>query len=225
MEPRTLPAPDQPVAEHQPAIKRLDDGTMTIGKIAFDPKTREIRIPAEVNMTEGLLEFILVHVNGKIHESLLHTDISATNLNIAIKLLNYQASRELYLKLDDDGSLSGEFEEASPEEKKGSRVKLALEWKQDGETKSASINDLISHATTEKPMANEPWVYGGSFVVDGKFVAESSGDIIAIYLSNAAMINYSGKDNENDEVWLPHPKRVPEVGTPVTLIISPIESK
>ena len=72
-------------------------------------------------------------------------------------------------------------------------------------------------------MTNEPWIYGGSFVVEGDFVAESSGDIIAIFLSNAAMINFSGEDNQDDEVWSPHATRVPEIGTPVTVILSPFE--
>ena len=48
-----------------------------------------------------------------------------------------------------------------------------------------------------------------------------SGDIAAIFLSNAAIINFSGKDNNSDEVWLPFPKRVPPEGTKVTVIITP----
>ncbi|MFC7335730.1 YdjY domain-containing protein [Haloferula chungangensis] len=225
VEPRSLPAPDQKVAEHQADVTRLDDGRVKIGEILIDPKTREIRFPAEVNMDEGLLEFIVVHENGKIHESLLSTKISATKLNIAIKLLHYKASRELYLKLEEDGSLSSEFETASPEESQGAKMKIGFEWQEEGATKSASVNQWISHAATEQAMPNDPWVYGGSFVVDGTFVAESSGDIIAIFLSNAAMINFAGKDNQNDDVWLPHPNRIPEIGTPVTVVISPFEAK
>ncbi len=223
VEPLTLPAPDQTVAKHEPEITRLEDGRVKIGKILIDPKTREIRFPAQVNMREGLLEFIVVHENGKIHESLLCTKISATKLNIAIKLLHYKASRELYLKLEEDGSLGSEFQEASPEEKEGSRLRIGFEWQENGTTQTANITDWISHAATEKPMPNDPWIYGGSFVVDGTFVAESSGDIIAIFLSNAAMINFAGKDNQDDEVWLPHATRVPAEGTPVTVVISPFE--
>lgn len=223
VEPLSLPAPDQTVAKHEPEITRLEDGRVKIGEILIDPKTREIRFPAQVNMREGLLEFIVVHENGKIHESLLCTQISATKLNIAIKLLHYKASRELYLKLDEDGSLGSEFEEASPEEQEGSRLRIGFEWQENGVARTANITDWISHAATEKPMPNDPWIYGGSFVVDGTFVAESSGDIIAIFLSNAAMINFAGKDNQDDEVWLPHATRVPAEGTPVTVVISPFE--
>ena len=103
-------------------------------------------------------------------------------------------------------------------------MKIRLEWQQDGESRTATINELIHHAATEKPMAGDPWVYGGSYIEDGYFIAESSGDLIAIFLSNAAMINFSGKDNRSDEVWLPHPTRIPEVGTPVTVTLSPFPS-
>ncbi|WP_338687238.1 YdjY domain-containing protein [Haloferula helveola] len=223
VEPKSLPAPDQKVEPAKPAIERLEDGRMKVGEVTFDPKTREIRFPAEVNMTEGLLEFFVVHRNGKVHESLLLSDISATNLNIAFKLLKYKASRELYVKVEEDGSLSNEFEEATPEEKKESRLKLLVEWKDGEETKSVSANDLIAHAATEKAMPKSPWVYGGSFVYDGKFVAETSGDLMAIFLSNSALINFSGEDNELDDVWLPHPTRVPAQGTKVTVLIQPYE--
>lgn len=225
VEPKSLPAPDQPVADHEPAVTRLEDGTLRIGTITLDPKTRSIRFPTVVNMTEGLLEFAVVHTNGKIHESLLSTDISATQLNVAIKLLRYKASRELYHKLDPDGSLGNTFESATDEERKGSRMRIGVEWQEGGKTKAADISDWISHATTEKPMPGEAWVYGGSFLAEGRFVAEGSGDIVAIFLSNAAMINYSGEDNQNDDVWLPHATRVPEVGTPVTVVLSPYESR
>lgn len=224
VEPTTLPAPDQEVAPSQPAIEKLADGTMKIGKITFDPTTRRISFPAKINQTEGLLEFLLVHENGKIHESLLATDISATKLNVAFKLLKYQASRELYLKVEEDGSLSSEFEEASEEEKAKSRVRILIEREVDGETSSVEVREWINHATTEKGMPDDPWVYGGSFVHDGRFVAESSGDLVAIFLSNAALINYSGKDNELDEVWLPHPSRIPPEGTSVTVVIEPYKS-
>ncbi len=228
VEPSSLPAPDQPMAEARPAVEKNPDGTMTIGDVTFDPRSRSIRFPARINQTEGLLEFLLVHQNGKIHESLLVTDISATNLNLAFKLLRYKSSRELYYKVEEDGSLSGEFEEATPEEKKDSRVQVLIEWKPDAKEKRGGeivkARDWINHATTEKPMPDSPWVYGGSFIYEGRFVAESSGDLIAIFLSNAALINFSGKDNELDEVWLPHPSRVPPEGTPVTVIIEPYQS-
>lgn len=221
VEPKTLPAPDQAVEKAEPAIRRLDDGRLALGEILLDPKTRELRFPAEVNMTEGLLEFIIVHQDGKIHESLLHTRISPTKLNVGLKLLDYTASPELYFALEEDGSFSNEFETATEEQRKGSRLKIEVEWKDGERTRRHPINEWVAHAVTEQAMPAEAWIYGGSRVRDGRYEAEGSGDIAAIFLSRSAMINFSGKDNFNDEVWFPFAKRVPPVGTPVTVILSP----
>jgi hypothetical protein len=224
VEPRTLPAPDQPVAEVQPAVKKLDDTRYQIGEVIFDAKTREIRFPAAVNMAgDELLEFAIVHVNGKIHESLLHTEISATDLNLAFKLLRYPASAEFYLLQEEDGSYSNEFPEVPADVKEAARIDLSVEWKDAGKERKAKLHEWISHASTGKAMAADPWVYGGSGVYEGKFMAETSGDIAAIFLSNAALINFSGKDNHSDEVWLPFPKRVPPEGTKVTVVIAPFK--
>ena len=98
---------------------------------------------------------------------------------------------------------------------------MGVEWKDQGTTRTAKLNEWISNATTGQAMPADPWVYGGSIFYDGKFQAEATGDIAAIFLSNAALINFSGKDNTSDEVWLPFPKRVPPEGTKVTVVISP----
>lgn len=224
VEPRTLPAPDQPVAEVKPAVKKLDGDRLQIGEVIFNAKTREIRFPAAVNMAgEELLEFAIVHVNGKVHEALLITEVSATDLNIAFKLLRYQASAEFYPLMEKDGSYSNKFPEVPAEVKEAARIDLGVEWQEGDKTRTAKLHEWISHGSTGKPMAADPWVYGGSGIYEGKFMAETSGDLAAIFLSNSALINFSGKDNNSDEVWLPFPKRVPPEGTKVTVIIAPFK--
>lgn len=223
VEPRTLPAPDQPVVPVEPAVKELDGDRLQIGDVIFNRKTREIRFPAKVNMAGGeLLEFALVHVNGKVHESLLMTETSATSINLAFKLLRYPASSEFYAIIEKDGTMSNQFPEVPADVKAQSRVDIGVEWKDGDKTRTAKLNDWISHGSTGEQMpAADPWVYGGSGIHDGKFVADMTGDYIAIFLSNAALINFSGKDNNSDEVWLPFPKRVPPEGTNVTIVITP----
>jgi hypothetical protein len=224
VEPRTLPAPDQPVAAVQPTVKELDAERLQIGEVVFNRKTREIRFPAAVNMAgDELLEFLVVHANGKVHESLLVTEISATHLNLAFKLLRYPASSEFYAVQEADGSYSNRFPEVPAEVKEAARLDLSVEWEEGGKKRVAKLHEWISHGSTGQAMAADPWVYGGSGVFEGKFMAETSGDIAAIFLSNSALINYSGKDNNSDEVWLPFPKRVPPEGTKVTVVIAPFK--
>jgi len=223
VEPKSLPLPDQEMQPVKPSVEKLDGSRYRIGKITFDSKTREIRFPAAVNMSDGLLEFAIVHENGKIHESLLHTGISALNLNLAFKLLSYPASAELYMIPNETGGLSGDFHEVPEEVRKAARISMSVEWQDGGRTRKVPINEWIQYAVTGTAMPSGPWVYGGSAIYDGKFLAETTGDIAAIFITNASLINYPGEDNLNDTVWLAYPKRVPPEGTKVTVVIAPYQ--
>ncbi len=221
VEPKSLPAPDQAVEPVTPSVKKLDATRYQIGEVVFDRKTREIRFPTKVNMTEGLLEFLVVHQNGKVHESLLVTEVSPTHLNLAFTLLRYPPSKELYPLPNETGGVSDNFPEVPADVKAAARVSIEVEWTDEGKIRRVPVNEWIQHAVKSSAMPAGPWVYGGSDFHEGKFVAEISGDITAIFLSMAALINYPGTDNNNDDVWVPFPKRVPPEGTNVTVIIAP----
>ncbi|MEO5713308.1 MAG: YdjY domain-containing protein [Luteolibacter sp.] len=221
VEPKSLPAPDQPVAPVKPSVEKIDETHFRIDTITFDQKTREIRFPGKVNMIEGLLEFLLVHENGKVHESLLMTAISPTQLNLAFTLLRYPPSRELYPLPNDHGGASNDFPEVPSDVKAAARIAIDVEWKEDGKVRRFPANELIQHTVKNTSMPAGPWVYGGSEFSDGKYAPETSGDIMAIFLTNSALILYPGRDDDNDDVWTPYPKRVPATGTDVTIIITP----
>jgi hypothetical protein len=214
-------ASEPKAAEAKPAMVKLDDGRMKFGDIIFDPKTRQVRVPCSINMNEGLLEFAVVHENGKIHESLLITKCNPLHINVVMKLLRYVASEELYAIEREPGVLTGKFPEVPEATKKAARVVLKIEWQKDGKTQTINMADCIMHAETTQPMTQEPWVYGGSMVYEGAFLAEQTGDIASIFVSRGSLILYPGKQNDNDEVWLANPKRLPAQGTNVTFIIEP----
>jgi hypothetical protein len=223
VEPKSLPAPDQAVEPVKPSVKKLDATRYQIGEVIFDQKSREIRFPTKVNMTEGLLEFLVVHQNGKVHESLLSTEISPTHLNLAFTLLRYPESKELYPLPNEAGGASDNYPEVPPEIKAGARITIDVEWSDNGKTRRVPVNEWIQHDVKSTAMPAGPWVYGGSAFEEGKFTAETSGDIAAIFLSMQAIINYPGDDNIDDTVWTPFPKRVPPQGTNVTVIIAPYQ--
>ena len=224
LEPTSLPAPDQPMAPVEPVMRQLDESRLQIGGVTLDRRSREIRFPAEINMNEGLLEFIIVHVNGKVHESLLVTDISPIHLNLAFKLLRYTASPELYPIFREEGVSTGKFPEVDAATSAGARILIDVEWQQDGKTRRVPVNDLLQHVVKAQPMPAGPWVYGGSNFYDGKYSAEVTGDIAAVFLAASAMINYPGEGNDDDTIWIPFPRRVPDVGTKVTVVIAPFHT-
>ncbi len=215
------PSPNPPVVVPTAKVERLDETHFQIGEIKFESATREIRFPAAVNMTEGLLEYAIVHASGKLHEALLVTRISATHLNLALTLLHYQASPELYPLPNDKDGLTNQFPEVDQATQAAARVQVKITWDEAGKTRTVPLNEWIQHATNGSAMPETLWVYGGSEVSDGKLVAEATGDIMAIFTAKSALFNYPGKGHDDDTVWLPFPKRVPAVGTKVTVIIAP----
>jgi len=217
--------PEKPAEPAKPPIEKLDENNYRIGEVTLNKETREIRFPALVNLKDGLLEYLIVHQNGKIHESLFRTDVSPTSINLALTLLRYKPSKELYRIPKEPGVLSGDFYKEPEETKLASRITIEVEYEKDGEKKRIPVNDWIRHDTTGKAMPPTAWVYGGSEFYDGIFVPESTGDIAAIYLTNSTLINYPGDDNFNDEVWSSFSERIPELDTKITLIFAPYKEK
>lgn len=202
------------------AVEEIRADQLRIGTVVVNKKSREISFPAKVNMTEGLLELAVVHINGKIHESLFSTEARPVNVNIALKLMGYPGSEELFEILEEDYRPTGKFPEVSAEVREKSRLEVFVEWPVDGKPHRTPLNQLIYHEVLEQAMPSGPWLYTGSYMLRGQFKAEVSGDIISIYLFQSALINYLGEGRNSDEVWIPNPKTVPPVDTPVTIVIA-----
>ena len=207
-----------------PIFFQLDADRFKIGDVELNKQTRVIRFPAAINMREGLLEFVIVHEKGKVHESLLRTAINATHLNLALKVLRYQSSPELFMLRDEEGFPNGLMPAVDARTKAAARVEMRMRWK-DGETEhSVSINECINNNRNNTVMPAGPWVYGGSAVYNGRYVAEVTGDIVAILTSQAAIFNYPGDHNQNGTDygnWYALTKMLPDVGTAVMVEIRP----
>ncbi|MGJ8644478.1 MAG: YdjY domain-containing protein [Luteolibacter sp.] len=217
----TVGEKEEPLAPEKPKVEQIDANHYRIGDVIIDKRTREIRFPAVINLREGLLEFLVVHTNGKLHESLFASDVSPTDLNVAFKLLRYEASKELYRIPKEPGVLTGDFYQEPEKIRAASRISITVEYEKDGKTKSVPVNEWIRHETTASAMPPTPWIYGGGDFYQNQFVPEQTGDIVAIFITNGALINYPGEDNFNDDVWTTLTERVPEDGTKVTLVIAP----
>jgi len=208
-------------APPKPEIKQLNESEYQIGKVTLNKKSREVTFGAGVNLVDRPLEYLLVNTKGKVHEALFLTDVSPTNLNIAMKLVGFKESKELFEIVDDKYLPTGKFHEVPEEVKKAARLDILVQWQAEDEVKTRPINDLIIHSIHGKPMDPGPWLYTGSYLLEGRFKAEVAGDLFAIFPRQPAMVSYPGKDNLNDDIWFTHPQRIPEVGTVVKFILRP----
>lgn len=215
--------PTKPEAPAKPAIEKISETQFKIGKIILDKKTREITFDAKFEQTQDntLLEFLLTTPNGKIHETLLTAEIDPHNLNIALKLLGYKESRELFRMLDDRHRVTEKYFQVDAPTKAASRLDIQLTFKKDGKDTSVLVNEVIQSVQTQKSMDMSPWINGGSLMTNGKFHPSLTGDIIAIFTDRASMLNYSGDKRDDDTNWQPFAKRLAPIGTPVKVTLKP----
>jgi len=204
-----------PAAPAKLEVVRLSATRSRLGLIEFDHATREIFIPAQVNMVKGLLEYALVSEKGKLHEALLSTKARVFDLNIVLLLLNYQPDAQWFVP------------PAKPQPldtvKPGARLELMVRWKEspDGPQKSARLDEWITDLITQKTAARAPWIYTGSHLNEEKqFAAEVDGSLVALYHDARALLNSPREGADNDEQWSPF-RNVPPKGTPVTVVITP----
>ncbi len=214
--PKPPTAPQSAEKPAKPAVEQISETKFKLGAIEFDGKSREIRFPGVVNMTEGILEYVLVHVDGKDHESLLTTEISPSNLNVVLKLLRFKSGDG---ELFHDFYPPGELPEPEPA---GDGIDVFVTW-------PGSIDNplcgLIRDERGDSAMEPAPWTYTGSEVVDGRFQAEQEGSILAIYRDPLAMFNTPHPRALDDENWFPIRPNIPAMETPVTIIFRPAAAK
>lgn len=215
-----------PKAPPAAKLQKINDTTYKLGKITINTKQRTINFDATTEITESLVEYAIVNPEGKVHETLFITDVRPINLNIAFKLLGFKENKSLYRQFVDDLPTEN-YQEATEEEKKQSYFTTTVKWT-DEKTKEQlryNINELIQNAQTESSLAksqtNAKWSYGGSFMHQGKFVAELNHDLIAIFTDRGAVANFAGKGREDDTLWHPVTEKMPAFGTKVTIIIKP----
>ena len=186
-------------------------GYFRVGDVLVNKAERSISFPAEVNMDKGMLEYLLVHRKGKTHESLLRTLVEPYNLQVAFLLLGFVAT---------DKQLAGQGDPTPPT---GERVRITI-ISDTGPRKVVIpvekwlLNKFGAVVRDVEPMN---WVYSGSYSIQGRFMSQESGSIIAIWHDPFALIDNASPGGNSNAIWFVKTGTVPAVGTPVEVIITP----
>ena len=200
-------------------VRKIDEDQYIVGGVTFQKSTREISFDAQFNQAGGPIEFLLVTEKGKIHESLFSCTISPTDLNVAFKLLGYPSSPELFEIVAPDHRPTGKYPEVSEDTRNGARIAIFASWQDGGLETTCAVNDLVENTSTGKVMPPGPWLYTGSLISKTEFLAEATGDIIAVFSDPSAMVNYPGETRTDDEAWSAGQGKLLVVGTPVRITI------
>jgi hypothetical protein len=191
-----------------PPLMPIGPGVFQIGKVRLDQNRRTIEFPASINMSTGIIEYALVSDIGKLHESLLKTEAEPYHIHIAA----------LFLGADPGPQPAGKALRI------GVPVTIWLEWEENGEKRKRRCEDLVYNSETESAMTRGAWAYIGSRIVDGVFLTQRDGSIIATIADPDALIENPRPGRTNEEIWEVYASKSPPVDTPVEVTIQ-IEEK
>lgn len=211
--PQTPPAEEKP-AEPPPEVSGLKQLAKEY-EVWLDTKEKRVFVGGRIVRTEGQLEMFACLKNSKEHESIVAANTKAVNVNAALMAL---------------GAVPGGPVQFRPEFKpaRGPEVEVIAIWTdKDGKRRQARGQDWIRDLKTGKPLA-QPWVFAGSgFWVDEDsgqrhFMAED-GDFICISNFTSAMLDLPVESSQAtaDLQFEAFTERIPPLGTPVLLMLTP----
>ena len=219
-----LPVLSQEAPKFEPP-KEVGPGLYEVGKVKIDKNTNTVTVPSKVNMADGLVEYLCVTPKGSTHESVLVSEAGPQNVHVAMLLLGAKGAAPKEGK-QTPGQIDAAFLATLPK-LVGDKVNLTVRWKDAaGKEQTAPAESWITlrkpqknKPSVETPMETGPWLYNGSFLHEGRFVAESQGVFAAVNTFPSALINNPRPEANNDSVWFVNKAGVPPVGTPVDFMI------
>ena len=192
-----------------PSLKKIGEDKFRFGEVMIDQKNRILEFNATSNQRNGLIEYALVHESGKTHEALFRTKVRPQILHASLLLLKQPVESRFFENLWS--------EEPRKLDLGKSRIRTEVQWDQNGTLHTCSLEELSLNTKDKSSLREDAFIFTGSKKIEGTYLAELSGSMIAVYADEEAVINSSDHDSNNDDVWLANEKQMPELETPVRI--------
>ncbi len=205
-------------ASQFPKILEVGEGMVDFGGILIDRVKRRISFSATCNQTSGLVEYGLVHENGKVHESLFRTSVRPRWIHACLLLLKLSPNPQILVKGE-----SGEELAMNPIE---GGVGVGVSWDENGTTRRKGIEAMIVNRNSDRLLAPSPFVFIGSRTIQGEYLAETEGSILAVFRDPNAVLTNVDSDSWLDDVWLAEGSEMPpkEREVEITFQLPPVRS-
>ena len=214
-------APAEEIGEHQ----------YRIGRVVVDTAAKLIRMPCRVNMRRGMIEFLAVASEGKLHESVLLAEAEPLHIHLALLLLGLEPGRGVRYHGD----------MAPPS---GPGVEARVEWQASGVRRWASgvgirsprpkaqrltptpsctarLEELAWDIPARRPMPPVAWLFTGVMPPGPGPRMEEERSVVATYRDPGAVLTNPLPTGADDSVYKVNERLVPPVGTPMTLLLRP----
>ena len=192
-----------------PSIKKISQNLYNFGDIIIKRDEKSFSLPAVSNQISGLVEYGIVHVDGKIHESLFRTAIRPQIFHASLLLLRAKPDESFFKNLWSENPKKIDYAEKC--------LNIEVNWDVNGTKKKSSFEKLFINQARDVQLFKRSFLFTGSRLIEGTFLAESTGSILAIYADDNAIINNCDFDSNNDDVWIANEKEMPPLETPVMI--------
>lgn len=190
-------------------VTKINDNLYKMGNVKIHKDKRSISIPGSINMADGLVEYLACGLRGKLHESVLALDAEPFHIHAALLLIGLvPGDRPLPFQ-------------GSPEPPCGDPLVLRISWKgPDNKLVEYPPEDLIINTDEKKTMEKSDWVFSGSAMNDGRYMAQIDGSVVAVFHDPYAIIDHRSISGADDTHFFANKEILPPYGTPVELKIS-----
>jgi len=213
--------PPTPLTTNVPPLVQISADVFQLGAVRLDKARKTVQFPAIMNLKEGLIEYFLVHTRGKSYESLLRTDTEPYYIHLAMLLIGARGApqtpawlnaptQQFHVNKPSAGS-NAPPDLAIP----GDPVTIELSWQTAAGRTHVRAEDCLTNLATKTNATRGPWTYNGSRVIQGYFIAQGEGSIVAVIDDIDAMVNNPRPGSDNDQIWLVNSNMLPPTNTAV----------
>ena len=201
-------------------VREVGSGLYEVGNVLIDKAHRSVSFPAVLNMNKGLMEYFLVTSYGKTHESVLRTEASPYQIHLAMLLLGVNTATN-QLAAAPPTSISNPSKEVLP----GDKVSLSVSWTAGGKEIQKPAEELVFNRQAQAVMEKGAWVYNGSAIWNGTFLAQREGSIVSLVTDASALINNAGSGHDNDHIWTLNTNSLPPFDVPLKVTLTLINDQ
>ncbi len=192
-----------------PSLKKIGKDKFRFGEVMIDQKNRILEFNATSNQRNGLIEYALVHESGKTHEALFRTKVRPQIFHACFLLFRHPREDRFFENLWSEKPNKLDFSK--------SRIRIQVQWDQNGTLHTCSLEELSLNTKDKSSLREDAFIFTGSKKIEGTYLAELSGSMIAVYADEEAVINSSDHDSNNDDVWIANENQMPKLETPVRI--------
>jgi len=203
-----------PDSSMMPSIQKIEDGVLRVGNIVVNKKQGYVLVQGEVNMQEGLVEYLACGMAGKLHESVLKLYSDPFHIQIALLLFGLEPGKT---------PLKHQGDNAIPQ---GDPIDIRVTWlDNDHKTITHRAEALLLNQKTGQTMTETHWIFTGSQIMDGKFMAQVEHSIAATYHDPYALIDHPLETGSDDTLYHANREILPPIETKIQFIITSCQEK